>query len=51
MQENEMNNTQEPEVDMNQLLKVRREKLQELQEAGKIRLILQNLTEHIQART
>ena len=35
MQENEMNNTQEPEVDMNQLLKVRREKLQELQEAGK----------------
>ena len=35
MQENEMNNTQEQEVDMNQLLKVRREKLQELQEAGK----------------
>ena len=35
MQENEMNNIQEPEVDMNQLLKVRREKLQELQEAGK----------------
>lgn len=32
---NETDNIQEPEIDMNHLLKIRREKLQELQEKGK----------------
>ena len=35
MSENENENVQEQEVDINQLMKVRREKLKELQEAGK----------------
>ena len=29
------NNNQEPEVDLNELMKIRREKLKELQEQGK----------------
>ena len=35
MSENEVNNVEEQEIDLNQLMKVRREKLTELQEQGK----------------
>ena len=35
MSENENENVQEQELDINQLMKVRREKLKELQDAGK----------------
>ena len=35
MSENEINNSEEQEVDLNQLMMVRREKLKELQEQGK----------------
>ena len=35
MSENQTNNIQEPEIDLNQLMKVRREKLSELQQQGK----------------
>ena len=35
MSENEVNNVEEQEIDLNQLMKVRREKLAELQEQGK----------------
>ncbi len=35
MSENEVNNNQEQELDLNQLMKVRRDKLAELQEQGK----------------
>lgn len=44
MEENNVNN-QEQELDLNQLMKVRREKLEELQKSGKTHLKLLNMIE------
>ena len=42
------NNEQNEELDMNHLMEIRREKLKELQEAGKNPLKLQNMKGQIQ---
>ena len=40
MADNNMNNQNQPEQDLNQLLKIRREKLAALQEAGKAPFVI-----------